>query len=259
VSRFSRAADQLHAKSAVLVERLDGDMRKIMLAWTAAASFACGLRIAVTSPDAPLAHNLAALVPYMLVVGAPVASLMLAFRWFKQGENFAQPRRSLAQFGCWRPVQLPIARSLPLYGSTGLMASLMLGILINVPIRSLEFLAAIPGVTAHPLWLGLLSTLMLTDVILLSSLYCVAFVAALRRVPMFPRLLLIVWAIDIMMQSLIFFVVRHSGELPADVAVALHQFLLGNVKKVLISVAIWLPYLILSKRVNLTFRHRIPA
>jgi hypothetical protein len=28
---------------------------------------------------------------------------------------------------------------------------------------------------------------------------------------------------------------------------------------VLISVAIWLPYLILSKRVNLTYRCRVPA
>ena len=33
----------------------------------------------------------------------------------------------------------------------------------------------------------------------------------------------------------------------------------GNVKKVLISVALWLPYLLLSTRVNVTFRHRLPA
>jgi hypothetical protein len=43
------------------------------------------------------------------------------------------------------------------------------------------------------------------------------------------------------------------------VATALHGVLEGNVKKVLISVALWLPYLLLSKRVNVTYRHRIPA
>jgi hypothetical protein len=33
----------------------------------------------------------------------------------------------------------------------------------------------------------------------------------------------------------------------------------GNLKKVLISVAIWLPCLLLSRRVNLTYRWRVPA
>jgi hypothetical protein len=33
----------------------------------------------------------------------------------------------------------------------------------------------------------------------------------------------------------------------------------GNVKKVLISAGLWLPYLLLSRRVNVTFRHRVPA
>jgi len=31
------------------------------------------------------------------------------------------------------------------------------------------------------------------------------------------------------------------------------------VKKALISIAIWLPYLLLSRRVNLTYRLRVPA
>jgi len=47
--------------------------------------------------------------------------------------------------------------------------------------------------------------------------------------------------------------------LPGPVADALHTLLDGNVKKVLISVCLWLPYLLLSKRVNVTFRHRVEA
>ena len=44
---------------------------------------------------------------------------------------------------------------------------------------------------------------------------------------------------------------------PEKVAHALQGLLTGNVWKVLISIAIWLPYLLLSKRVNVTFRHRV--
>ena len=50
-----------------------------------------------------------------------------------------------------------------------------------------------------------------------------------------------------------------TTDLPATVADALHSLLDGNVKKVLISVCLWLPYLLLSTRVNVTFRHRVPA
>jgi len=32
-----------------------------------------------------------------------------------------------------------------------------------------------------------------------------------------------------------------------------------NVEKVLISICVWLPYLLLSKRVNVTYRHRVPV
>jgi uncharacterized protein involved in propanediol utilization len=50
-----------------------------------------------------------------------------------------------------------------------------------------------------------------------------------------------------------------AAHLPGTVGAALQGLLEGNVKKVLISVAIWLPYLLLSKRVNVTFRNRVPA
>ena len=50
-----------------------------------------------------------------------------------------------------------------------------------------------------------------------------------------------------------------AAGLPANVAVPLQSLLTGNVQKVLISMALWLPYLLLSTRVNVTYRHRIPA
>ena len=50
-----------------------------------------------------------------------------------------------------------------------------------------------------------------------------------------------------------------SGYVPTAVASALQGLLDGNMKKTLISMALWLPYLLLSTRVNVTYRHRIPA
>jgi hypothetical protein len=81
---------------------------------------------------------------------------------------------------------------------------------------------------------------------------------ALRRVALFPRFLALVWLLDLTAQLLVAQAATAVG-LPPSVAGALHGLLALNVQKVLISVALWAPYLILSKRVNVTFRHRVAA
>ena len=101
--------------------------------------------------------------------------------------------------------------------------------------------------------------MMTLDVVLLTSLYTIAFVAALRRVPLFPRLLAGIWLVDLAMQLIIAQAVASTPGLPAQVGQALHPLLEGNVKKVLISVGLWLPYLLLSRRVNVTYRSRVAA
>jgi hypothetical protein len=254
-------AQNLNRRSIALVAQLEQGHRAILLYWTMAASFACGIRLAVGQfPALPPHAQLVSAIPYILVVGAPAVSLLLAFHWFRDADRFAQPQYRLARFGKWRAVPAERARMLPLYGVTGIMASLILGILINIPVRALEFLAAMPVLgAAPPAWFGTLYSLMLADVVLLSSLYAIAFVAALRRVPLFPRLLAAIWAIDIVMQVSVARVMGQVEGLPPEVGGALHGLLEGNLKKVLISVALWAPYLLLSKRVNLTFRHRVPG
>jgi hypothetical protein len=82
---------------------------------------------------------------------------------------------------------------------------------------------------------------------------------ALRHVPLFPRFLVATWGIDLLMQTVIARTMGAIADLPPGVAHPLHAMLEGNVKKALISVALWLPYLMLSKRVNLTYRLRQPA
>jgi hypothetical protein len=252
-------AENLHQRSVALVDRLDRGHRYWLFYWIVMASLACGLRFSADSfLSMPTTIQIASALTYALVIGAPVASVLLAFHWFRDGEALPQPRHRLALFGRWRSVGRAEAQSLPLYGVTGLMASLLLGVLLNIPVRTLEFLAAMPLLGASPpSWFNLLYHLMLVDVVLLTSLYAIALVAALRRVPLFPRLLAAIWLLDIAMQLLMANVMGGTEDLPPRVAAALHSLLDGNLKKVLISLSLWMPYLLLSKRVNLTFRLRV--
>jgi hypothetical protein len=247
---------RLRAKSTALLLSIDARLPRIMTFWFGAAILACGLRIAVSPIRS--APDLSTFLPYVLLVGAPLVSMGLALKWFANGDSLAQPRTRLAVIGRWRNVDRAEAQRHPLYGSDGIMVSLRVGMLLNVPVRALEYLAAMPALSGRvPEWLATLHVAMTLDVVLLSSLYTVAFVAALRRVPLFPRLLVAVWAIDIAMQLGIAGAVSGAHGLPGPVAGALHTLLDGNVKKVLISIGLWLPYLLMSKRVNVTFRHRV--
>jgi hypothetical protein len=248
----------MHAKSAAILLSLENRMARIMLAWLALAGLASVVRIAV-SPVKGM-PDFATVAPYLLLVFAPVVSIVLALRWFARGEDLPQPATRLARLGTWQNLGAGQARRHALYGTSGIMVSLLAGMLLNIPVRAVEYLTAMPALSGPvPLWLGTLHALMTLDVILLSSLYAIAFVAALRRVPLFPRLLMAIWMVDLAMQLLTAQLVAGTPGLPAAVAGPLHSLLDGNVKKVLISVALWLPYLLLSTRVNVTFRHRIPA
>lgn len=250
---------RLHARSAVLLLSVESDLPKIMTWWLGLALVASALRIS-TSPLGGAMPDLATIMPYVLLTCAPLVSMGLALKWFDGGDRFAQPTLRLARVGKWRSVSAAEAKAHPLFGTTGFMVSLLVGMLINVPVRAAEYLAAMPALSGPvPQWLAALNFMLTLDVVLLSSLYVVAFVAALRRVPLFPRLLVAIWAIDLLMQTSIASIVMASPDVPSAVATSLHGVLDGNVKKVLISVALWLPYLMLSRRVNVTFRGRVPA
>jgi hypothetical protein len=193
-------------------------------------------------------------------VSAPVATLFLASHWFPLNHSLPQPNLRMSCFGRWRNVSAEHVLASPYYGVAGILVSLLLGLLLNIPFRVLEFLGAVPVLGATPpAWFGSLYYWMLADAVLLSSLYAATFVAGLRRVPLFPRMLVLVWAVDISIQTLIAQSVGAMGDLPADVAVSLTTLLTNNLYKVLISIGLWLPYLILSRRVNATFRQRLPG
>src|SRR5205085_1940815 len=139
----------------------------------------------------------------------------------------------LAVLGRWRSLTRSDAERHHLYGSSGIMASLLLGMMLNVPVRAAEYFAAMPPIGAGaPGWLSALHFALTLDAVLFGSLYMIAFVAALRRVPLFPRLLVAIWIADLLMQLVTANLVTRNGDLPAAVATALHSLLEGNVEKV---------------------------
>lgn len=257
---FKSIANSMKARSAALLLTLETRLDRIFQVWLLVAGFACALRIAT----APTLHRgesvLPVVAPYVLLILAPFVSALLALRWFANGDRQPQPVTRLAIAGRWRKLAAHEARRNPLYGTSGIMVSLLVGILLNVPVRAAEYITSIPPAAgALPAWLSALRFAMTFDVVLFTSLYAIAFVAALRRVPLFPRLLAAIWMADIAMQLVTAKLVGAAGHVPPAVAGALQGLLDGNVEKVLISVFVWLPYLLLSKRVNVTYRHRVPA
>jgi hypothetical protein len=253
---FGTIAQDMHRRSAALLLRLEDGLPRIMKWWFGIALAASALRILIS----PLhrAPDLSTVLPYLLLVTGPLVSMGFALTWFQDGDAMPAPARRFSPIGRWLDVPLATARRHPLFGTSGIMVSLLVGMLLNVPVRALEYLAAMPALAGPvPEWLSTLRFAMTLDVVLLSSLYTIAFVAALKRAPIFPRLLATVWIIDLAMQIGIARAVTAAGGLPPAVGEALHSILDGNVTKVLISVALWLPYLLMSRRVNITYRRRI--
>lgn len=100
---------------------------------------------------------------------------------------------------------------------------------------------------------------MAADVAVMGFFYMVCFVMALRSVPYFPKMLLFAWTLDVFTQLSIAQAIGPLEGLPSGVAASLHNLLEGNITKVMISGLVWLPYLILSRRVNITYRRRVRA
>ena len=257
-------ARRIETRSAVIPQMLARNMDRIAAGWMVV--FLAVAAVAVTFSVTPAqngAELASMLLPYLLVAIAPVAGLQLALRAFPIGltPGGAMKLRSslhLSLYGRWRRVSVADACNSPDFGPTGFMASLLIGLLLNVVLRSVEFLMAVPALsTRAPEWGQSLFHLMAADVAVMSFFYMVCFVMALRSVPYFPKMLLFAWGLDILAQLLIASAIGPMEGLPTAVAGSLHTLLEGNISKVLISAFVWLPYLILSDRVNITYRQRV--
>ncbi len=251
----------LYRKSVRFVAPLESRFRGLLLGWTVIAFLACLLRILFpVTPANDFASALMMAVPHALVIASPFLGYWAANALFPRGVDFAQPEIRLAALGKWQRLDALAARDHPAFGPVGIMASLLLGMLLNVPVRTAEFMAAVPTMTsAAPLWGQMVYFALSADLIVMNFLYVLCFFMALRGNPFFPRLLLLTWGIDVVSQLAIATYVSGAPGLPAAVGHAIQPLLESNIKKVFISIIVWMPYLIISERVNVTYRWRQPA
>ena len=251
----------LFEKSRMIARFLERRMATVCAAWLAGTFILALLRLA--NPASPI-HNVwdaaPVLLAYSLIIAAPILGYLVGRHAFAGEVASAQPSYRFAVFGRWRSLTAADARGRAAFGPIGFMASLLVGMLLNVVIRTVEFFTAVPAMSWHaPAWGQALFAWMALDVVVTGFFYMVAFVMALRTVPLFPRMLLYAWMVDVLMQLIIAQQLAAVGGVPDRVVEPLLALLEGNVTKVLISAAIWLPYLLLSERVNVTYRHRTNA
>lgn len=220
--------------------------------WIIVSILAAAARGIGSSGRASPVHNI------MLGVALALPAIALPHILRQFGPDRLKPSHTRpALLGRWQRLSELECRSLDAYGTSGLLIMLLGGLLLNIPVRAFEFVAAMPTpLYQAPSWYLMLYSLMLTDLMLLSTCYAALVGLAIRHVPAFPRLLAATWLLDMMMQFTIRMITNSFAHLPPVVDAQLEALLAGNVKKIAISMAIWLPYLILSPRVNLTFRHR---
>lgn len=240
-----------------LMTFLDLHMETVISRWLAVVALLAVAKLVIAPfPVRGIADLAGMAVPFLLVALSPVFAYRVATGSFPRKLLSAQPAMRFARLGQWRRLNVVEARSHPAFGPYGIMASLTFGLLMNVPFRSLEFLASMPAIGAGaPHWAHILQWAMTADVVVMNFFYTVCFVMALRSVPLFPRMLVFAWVMDIAMQLVVTNASVSYG-LPTAVVSAMGQLVEGNIRKVFISIAVWLPYLILSERVNVTFRHR---
>ncbi|TCJ39500.1 DUF2569 family protein [Parafrankia sp. BMG5.11] len=256
---FSMASCQLRERSRSLVVFLDTRMEGLIVAWIALILMLGLAKVAIAPvPVTSFAAGLVPLLPYLLIAFSPVAGYRVAAGSFPKGLLSAQPIVRLCRYGSWRQLDTLSARQNPAFGPVGFMASLLVGLLLNVPFRSLEFMLAVPAIApGAPDWAHVLMWAMTADVVVMNFFYMICFVMAIRSVPLFPRMLLFAWIADVVMQLAIAQQFAALPGTPPEVASALQTLIEGNLQKVAISAFVWIPYLVLSERVNITFRQRV--
>ena len=259
---YTQLAGRFADETARLARFISEQLRTMLLGWAVLALLGGGIRLAIllsTFPKLAQFKYLPQLIlPYLLIAAAPAVGYALASRCFAADVPAPQPSLRLARYGRWRALTASDARQSPLFGISGLMTSLVAGILLSMGLRLAEYFLAMPAVPSMaPGWVVAVSRALTFDLVFFSFLYAVCVTMALRAAPLFPRMLLYAWLCDLMSQVAIAHFTIAAGGVPGEIAPLLQTYLFANIQKVLISMTLWLPYLLVSDRVNVTFRGRV--
>ncbi len=226
-------------------------VNRLTLSWLVIAAMIGGLKLAF-APDGQDTLSL----PYIVAALLPAFALAVGYRIFRteHGYRFA----GLSLTGRWVPVNDHLVKNHPLYGNDGLMIMLGGGLLFSIAIRAFDFYTAMPPLfVGAPPWLPPIYALLLLDMLLLSGMYAVSFAAALRHSPFFPLLLSMTWLLDMGVLVTGLHMIEGWSILPSNVEAQMVLLLSSNIQKAMISVTLWAPYLLLSRRVNVTFLRRV--
>ncbi|MBB4615662.1 hypothetical protein [Novosphingobium taihuense] len=228
----------------------------IIAAWVLLVGGVAAIKAAnPINPPRDAAESIALLLPFLVVAAAPVLGYRLGTSLFASRQ---QPALRLAIYGNWRPATPAELGK----GEQGWRSfawfSLVSGILLNVPFRAFEYLTSIPAVTSNdPMWAHILQRAFTIDCALACFAYAMCFAAAVQRSPLFARALVAAWLIDVALQAMIAVQVGQAPGIPAYLIEPMNALLAMNVKKVAISISIWLPYLLISDNLNLLLRKRV--
>jgi len=194
-ARLRRAAISSRQRSRHMIRKLVSGMEALILAWLALFGAAAALRIAAAPvPIDSWPAFAQTVLPYGLAALAPVAGYRLTLAAMPPGHLPARTEVPLARIGRWKRLDAIRARAHARFGPFGFMASLVLGMLLNIPVRSGEFLLAVPAMNGNaPAWGWAMFSLMAADLVVMNFLYAVCFTMALRTAPLFPRTLLLAW------------------------------------------------------------------